>query len=280
MIQQNTPEWEALRSNKVGASDAPAIMEVSPWETPYSLWEKKLGLKESSYNSAMQRGHELEDKARIELEKILGVLLLPEVKLHDEHHWMMASLDALDSTNSVLAEIKCPGKVDHAMAASGKIPDKYFPQLQHQLEVCKLEMGYYYSFDGEAGVLLKIYRDDKYIKEMVSKEKEFWDCLQEFNPPKMTLKDYSVQFGDEWRRYAAEWEQVSEQRKALEEREDALKKALIALSQNQSSQGGGIRLTKVIRKGNVDYSAIPELKQVDLETYRKKPIESWRLSKV
>ena len=228
----------------------------------------------------MQRGHELEDKARIELEKILGVLLLPEVRLHDEHHWMMASLDALDSTNSVLAEIKCPRKVDHAMAASGKIPDKYFPQLQHQLEVCKLEMGYYYSFDGEAGVLLKIYRDDKYIKEMVSKEKEFWDCLQEFNPPKMTLKDYSVQFGDEWRRYAAEWEQVSEQRKALEEREDALKKALIALSQNQSSQGGGIRLTKVIRKGNVDYSAIPELKQVDLETYRKKPIESWRLSKV
>ena len=105
MIQQNTPEWEALRSNKVGASDAPAIMEVSPWETPYSLWEKKLGLKESSYNSAMQRGHELEDKARIELEKILGVLLLPEVRLHDEHHWMMASLDALDSTNSVLAEI-------------------------------------------------------------------------------------------------------------------------------------------------------------------------------
>jgi len=34
------------------------------------------------------------------------------------------------------------------------------------------------------------------------------------------------------------------------------------------------------RKGNVDYSKIPELNGVDLDDYRKKNVVSWKLSKI
>jgi predicted phage-related endonuclease len=43
-MQQQTPEWLEFRKNKIGASDAPIIMETSPWKTPYQLWLEKLSL--------------------------------------------------------------------------------------------------------------------------------------------------------------------------------------------------------------------------------------------
>ena len=39
-LQQNTPEWLEFRRLRIGASDAPVIMEVSPYTTPYTLWER------------------------------------------------------------------------------------------------------------------------------------------------------------------------------------------------------------------------------------------------
>ncbi len=52
---QHSNEWLELRKNKIGASDAPIIMKVSPWKTPYRLWEEKLGLTECVSNQAMKR---------------------------------------------------------------------------------------------------------------------------------------------------------------------------------------------------------------------------------
>ena len=40
---QGTSEWLENRKNHIGASDAPVVMGVSPWDTPYKLWENKLG---------------------------------------------------------------------------------------------------------------------------------------------------------------------------------------------------------------------------------------------
>lgn len=42
-LLQNTQEWEKFRLQKIGASDAPIIMGVSPWKTPFQLWLEKTG---------------------------------------------------------------------------------------------------------------------------------------------------------------------------------------------------------------------------------------------
>ena len=39
----------------------------------------------------------------------------------------------------------------------------------------------------------------------------------------------------------------------------------------------GIKLTKQTRAGSIDYASIPELKNVDLESYRKKPTTFWSM---
>jgi putative phage-type endonuclease len=287
MYQQNTPEWLEMRKGKIGASDAPVIMEKSPWTTPYQLWEQKLGMadyskpSESSHDIARkQRGLDLEPLARLELEKLTGLFLLPSVRMHSNLPWMMASLDAIDPEGKYIAEIKCPGAKDHNQALEGNIPDKYYPQLQHQLEVCQLEMIDYFSFDGTKGVLLKVFRDDAYIKKMLQKEQEFWECVQELSPPAMTDKDYQPISSEQWNKNAQDWLVINSQIKQLEKREEELRKLLISTAGNKSAIGSGVRATKFLRKGNVDYNAIPELQNVEVEKYRKKPIECWKLSTV
>jgi putative phage-type endonuclease len=276
---QNTPEWEEMRKTKIGASEAPIIMGVSPYTTPHQLWQCKLDLvPREEINAGMRRGHDLEDRARQELEKMTGLLFRPQVKFHPDNKWMMASLDAIDILESVIAEIKCPGQDDHLLALQGKIPDKYFPQVQHQLEVCQLPKALYFSFDGEKGVIVEVFRDDKYIKDMLKKEKEFYQWMLDLTPPPLTNRDYALKETPEWENTALQWKSITEQIKSLSEIEEKLRESLISQCHGQSSMGSGIKVAKSTRKGAIEYTKISELKGLDLEKYRKPSSEYWRIS--
>lgn len=279
MFEQNTSEWLEMRKNKIGASDAPVIMNVSPYKTPYRLWEEKLDLSiQDSPTIAMQRGHAMEQQAREELEKMTGLLFLPQVKFHTCIPWMMASLDGIDPENKFIAEIKCPNKEDHRKAVRGQVPEKYIPQLQHQMEVCEVEMGYYFSFDGRKGALVKVSRDDAYIKKLIEKEKKFWECIQTWTAPELTEKDYIEQTDPEWEVLAMEWKTLNVELRNMEKREKEIKDRLIQLSENKNSYGTGVKLTRFVRRGAVDYANIPELQSIDLESYRKNPSTCYKIT--
>lgn len=279
-LKQGTPEWLEDRKNYIGASDAPIIMQVSPWTTPYQLWQEKLSLspkKEANFHQ--KRGVNLEDPARKLMEEMTGLFLVPATAVpHPEHSYIKANLDCIDPTGRHIGEIKSPGRKDHEIALSGNVPEKYYPQLQHQMEVCQVEENLYFSYFESYGVIVKVYRDDTYIKKMLQKHKEFWDCVQSFEAPELTLRDYETKIDPEWHFLAKRiWERNC-QIKTLESEKDSDMEQLIAMSEGKSSSGGGIKLTKSICRGNVDYKKIPELRTVDLESYRKKPIEKWRIS--
>lgn len=293
LIQQ-TPEWLALRKDKIGASDAPIIMGVSPWTTPYQLWLEKTSISEAKEaNWAQKQGLRKEEAARQALEKLTGLSLSPKVIFGEgDKSWMMASLDAITFYGTAAFEIKCPGWEDHFTALLGEIPEKYYPQLQQQIELTKLDsVGYYSYFENEddsySEVLLDCVRDDKYINTMLKKGKAFWDCVQDLIPPAMTDKDYRVKNDDLWNHVAQKWHPVYNKRKELElqlkeveEEEKKIKDELISLANNKNSMGAGVKLCRIIRKGNVEYAKIPELETVNLEAYRKDPIETWRLTEM
>lgn len=275
-----TPEWLEFRKNKIGASDAPVIMGVSPWKTPYRLWEEKLSLVSGpSPSGAMERGNVLETVAREHFEKMTGIVVIPVVRLHAELSWMMASLDGLDASEQVMVEIKCPGKEDHRLAEEGKIPEKYIPQLQHQLAVTGLKEGYYFSFDGTKGTLVEMKRDEGYIESLIEREQRFWDCLQNLEPPSMGEKDFVIRKDPVWESAAAEWLFLQQQLKTLKAREEGLRELLIEMCDNQSAIGAGIKVVRYATQGSIDYKGIPELQGVDVEKHRKKPKTCWRISK-
>jgi len=279
-LVQQSKEWLEFRQNKIGSSDAPVIMEVSPWKTQFQLWEEKIGVRKQYKTEAMQRGLELENKARSVFETKTNLCMLPEVINHPQFDWMIASLDGIDIGRKHIVEIKCAGSQDHSLAKEGKVPEKYYPQIQHQLEVCGLEMAYYFSFDGEDGVIVEVEKDQKYIDEMVVKEEEFWKRILDFSPPETSLRDYNIRSDDMWVKVCEEWKEVYSKLKELETKEKDLRESIIHLTNNQNTRGGGIQVSKVIRQGNVEYSKIPELQGINLNLYRKKPTEYWKIASV
>ena len=63
-----------------------------------------------------------------------------------------------------------------------------------------------------------------------------------------------------------------------EARKKEILKELVALSKERNAIICGRKLTKVERKGNVNYKKVPELQGVDLEPYRNASSEFWKLS--
>ena len=74
--KQNTPEWLEFRKNKIGASDIPIIMGLSPYSTPLQLWKRKLGfLEEMQMNDCMRFGNENESIIRHKVSDALNMKL-------------------------------------------------------------------------------------------------------------------------------------------------------------------------------------------------------------
>lgn len=186
-------EWLEWRRQGVGASDAPAIMGVSPWSTPYQTWRNKIMPRKSQDSSSMKRGRDLEPRARAEFEMKIGSFVYPTNVENEELPWLRASLDGLCKENRIMVEIKCPNRADHALALEGLVPEKYWPQCQHQLLVTGLPSMFYWSFDGSNGSLVKVDRDNDYLENMLLPElKRFWFCVASCVSPPLTTSDVSM----------------------------------------------------------------------------------------
>ena len=179
-LTQKTKAWIDFRKLHICASDAPAIMGMSPYKKIDQLRKEKLQSYEQATNVYMQRGLDLEPLALEMFEKETGLILFPAVGIHETIDWMAASFDGVSIDRKDILEIKCPGKKDHNEALEGRIPKHYKAQIQHQIEVSGLDFSYYYSFDGESGVTLEVKRDQEFIDIMLAKEFEFWQSIQNF----------------------------------------------------------------------------------------------------
>jgi putative phage-type endonuclease len=195
MINQNTQEWHQLRKTKIGASDAPVIMRVSPWKTPYQLWQEKLGLLPEKDNPFLNQFHDKEIIARNKFIEITGIEVSPLVVLSNEHPFMMASLDGISRLGNHIVEIKCPGIKDHECALNGKIPPKYYPQLQHQMIVCNLEKCFYFSYRSDTEYkLLEVNIDNEYNKTLLQEEYKFIDNLNSLTPPELMKRELKIKW--------------------------------------------------------------------------------------
>ena len=280
-LEQGSNAWLEFRHDKIGGSDAPAIMGVSPWKKPYGLWREKMGLSSNGFKSAaMQRGIDLESKARDWVNAQLITAFEPAIFVSSDIHYMMISLDGWDKDGGRALEIKCPGEKDHALAKKGKIPDYYFPQLQHAMYVMNLQEMLYCSFDGEEGVFVTVIRDDEYITKLLIEEDRFYQCLLQRIPPECKEDEYIEIENTEWLSLHAQYRQDQDVITALIARCEETKRRLIELSGESSAKGMGYTLKKVNRKGSVDYERLLEDHKIqDTERYRKKGTTYWTIGK-
>ena len=278
-MEQGTPEWHELRRTKIGASDAPVILGISPYKTSYQLWEEKVLGKDQEQTSGMIRGTLMESQARECFEKLTGITVMPQVALSKEYEWMMASLDGITFDGTTIVEIKCPNKEVHAMAKKGEIPDHYMAQIQHQFCVTKASKGYYFSYNGEDGVLVEVFPDQPRISEIHDAEFDFYLKMLNKEPPALTDKDYVNQSGNKtWELHAQRWVDTHYALKKAELDEEVARKTMLELANGKNCMSDKIKVTRSVCRGAVDYKMVPELIGLNLEPYRKPPCEKWRLS--
>lgn len=275
-LDQGTQEWFSLRKTKITATDSCVIMGTNHWKNRIQLYNEKISDSNNTFvNERMKRGIDLEPIARDLYNLKTGLNVKPSVVVKD---WSMASLDGISECGKYLLEIKCPNNTDHLLALNGQIPAHYYPQLQHQIMVCDVNEMDYFSFDGIDGIIVKVKRDDAFIESMIQEELKFYECLINRKPPEPEKYDYIYREDDLWKQCATQWKIIVNEMKQMEKQEEELRKQLIFLSGESNSKGHGISLCQVQRKGNVDYTKIPELKGIDLEKYRKPVTDSWRIT--
>ena len=104
------------------------------------------------------------------------------------------------------------------------------------------------------------------------------DFLTKSKDKKLAEDGYIEREDDEWVDMAMQWRKINQSIKDLEKMEKECRQQLIAMASDRNIAGGGIKVSKNVRKSHIDYSVIPELMGIDLEKYRKADIEYWKIS--
>jgi predicted phage-related endonuclease len=183
---------------------------------------------------------------------------------------MRASLDGLSFDGSIVLEIKCPLSVrDLNAAQQGRVPSHYYGQLQHQLEVSGAGEAHYWSYDGRVGRLITIRPDREYLKRLVDEEGEFWRRVKENRWPELDDKELDMSSDPGWRSVALQYRQAKARLDAAAAQERKLRIILDRMATARRTFGCGVEVLKSFRRGTVDFTVIPQLSGVDLETFRK-----------
>lgn len=273
---QGSNAWLKFREGKVGASDAPSIIGINPWETKLECWERFVFGKKKKKTAAMQRGNDLESEARGIFCDLFSSQYLPIVVQSKEHPSLIASLDGWNGTE--VLEIKCPNRETHLQAKRGVIPDYYQCQMQHQMMIMGCANAWYCSYDGEKVAIVPLARDEKFIKDLVSSEMAFIRSVIDLVPPEACDRDRVELVDSNAILMAERYKQLDRLIHELQTEQDLIRKDLIEEATHPRVSIGDLSLSKVVRAGAIDYASIPELKEVDLTKYRKKPVETWRIT--
>ena len=278
-LVQGSAEWHQHRRNHRNASETPAVLGVSPWITPYQLWQIKLGLVKQEVTPAMLYGTQLEPQARAAYEALTGHVMQPLVLVDSEYS---ASLDGITLSGDRVVEIKVPFKGRDSTlwrsVAEGLLPEHYELQVQHQLHVAGADVADVYVFDGREGLLLEVTPQPETWPRIHAGWDEFMRCIGAREAPPLTARDTRVRDDPEWLSAAAAYLELRTAYDVLSAKVDEAKAHLTGLASHAKEQGGGVSVTRLWKRGNIDYQRVPQLAGVDLQQYRCGAREEVRLT--
>lgn len=136
---QRSPEWHAARVRRYGASEAAAMLGLSPHMTRTELLRlKHLGLakEHSDYvqEHVLDHGHDVEAAIRPHMEEVIGDDLSP-VTCARRGTMLSASCDGLTLLRDTAWECKQWNEELAASVRAGIVPDSHMPQCQQILLV-------------------------------------------------------------------------------------------------------------------------------------------------
>lgn len=232
-------EWLQLRRKGIGGSDASVIMGKNPYRSILQLWEEKTGKLPvtDDGNEYTYWGNVMEPIIRKEFMNRTGLKVRQKhaMIIHKDYPYLFADVDGIvtdERGEKCIFEAKTASQYKAEQWEDG-VPEEYILQVQHYLEVCGMDKAYIAALiGGNKFVFHTIYRDEELIRNLVSREKEFWEgCVLTGTEPVMddsdATRDYlnqkysdpiegSIQLQENMKSVLAEYQDVDCKVKELE----------------------------------------------------------------
>lgn len=150
---QGSEEWQAARTKYFTASEAPAMLGLSKYQSRQELLRQKATGSTPEVSEQKQRlfdrGHAAEAAARPIVEAFIGDELFPETgTLEVEGLPLLASFDGITMDESIVWENKLFNAALFADITAGELDGHYWSQLEHQLLVSGADKAYFTTSDG------------------------------------------------------------------------------------------------------------------------------------
>lgn len=188
-LEQNTPEWRKLRAGYVTASPMHKVLAKGEGKTRMAYMYQLIGERftgeptEHYTNEHTDRGHEQEPKAKelylmrndeVKVKKVAFIRNFQEIGWVGYSPDLVANNDGLVEAKSRLAHIQAE------LLYKNEIPTSVKPQLQTGLWVSERDWIDYVSYcPGMPLFVRRAYRDEKYIMNLATETKRFYDEMNE-----------------------------------------------------------------------------------------------------
>jgi putative phage-type endonuclease len=180
-------QWLELHDRHIGGSDAAAVMGISKWRSPMSVYvTKKHMLPHQEESSAMRWGNLLEDVVRKEFprdfqlkeEKTVDVMSDTWMYEHPELSYLCADPDGFVTVDGQeglgVLEIKTTTGRTYKDWADEEIPVDAYAQVQHNMHVLGLTWSLVVALMDKRIMWRIAPRRMGFIEEMLAAEEEWW----------------------------------------------------------------------------------------------------------
>lgn len=201
-VEPDTPAWLEERRHSIGASEAAAVMGLSPYQTPLQVYKSKLGVDADFDPILSYAGHASEPVVAGWLEKYSGLNLTIQpgfMARSVEHPYVHASFDRITS-DGIPIQIKTAGQWTAHHWDEG-IPVDYRVQVQVEMLVSGAPRALVAVWIG--GREFRTYwetRDERFIREqLVPQLAEFWggNVLPRIAPDAWTVPEIQERWPSE-----------------------------------------------------------------------------------
>lgn len=208
IVLKDREEWLANRQ-RIGGSDASAILGMNPYRTNIELWQIKTGQLQAEDISEMpyvkygtQAEMHLRGLFRLDFPEYKVEYIENNMWLNDKFPFAHASLDGWltdENGRKGILEIKTTNILQSMQKEKWKdrLPDNYYIQLLHYLMVTEFEFAVLKAqlkseFNGEIYIQTKHYKIERSevqadIEFLEDSERKFWECVQKNIRPALIL---------------------------------------------------------------------------------------------
>lgn len=184
--------WLKLRQESIGGSDAGAIVGLSDFATPFTVWADKTGrLPQQEDNESMRQGRDLEPYVAKRFEEALGKRCrrVNRILKHPDYSFAHANIDYAVVGEKAGLECKTTTSLNLKRFRDGNFPANYYAQCVHYMAVTGWKRWYLAVLVlGQGFYWYVIERDESEISALLAAERDFWALVESDTPPDMDGK--------------------------------------------------------------------------------------------